>query len=110
MQPFRNILSTSNPWIIALITGSLGFFANQFPLGILGGSQIVAGGVFTLIVAVYHGVLPGVLAAAIAFSRCYLLWGDWTALILYSAEAAFVSHWSSKRQAPLIGDCLFWGF
>ena len=95
--------------MLALAAGVLGFAVNIFNPAVFGGTGVVFGGCFAMMVAFSRGPWWGLLAAAIASSRTLLVWGHPLGIILYSLEAVVVGGLSTRRGwHPLHADVLFW--
>ena len=68
----------------------LGFLGNFWSLPLFFGVDFILGSIAVLIVVDLFGVGLGVLAAMIAGSYTYFLWGHPYALIIFTLEAMFV--------------------
>lgn len=97
------------PLSLALLAGALGFALNAFNPAVFGGTGVVFGGCFALVVAFSQGPWWGLLAAAIASSRTLFNWGHPLGVGLFSLEAAIVGGLTVRlRWHPLRADALFW--
>jgi len=68
----------------------LGFLGNCWSLPLFFGVDFILGSIAVLIVVYWFGAGLGVLAAMIAGSYTYFLWGHPYALIIFTLEALFV--------------------
>lgn len=94
--------------LMTLLAGALGFGVNGFGVSILGGTELVFGGIFSLAVAVAFGPVHGALATIIAFSRTWIEWGHPMAVLFYSAEAVVLGWWCRRHRSLIAGDALYW--
>ncbi len=87
----------------------LGFLGNYFSLSLFFGVDFILGSVPVLIVVYFYGLGFGVLAALIASSYTYFLWGHPYAVIIFSLEALFVGYFLHQgRRSLLLLDGLYW--
>jgi diguanylate cyclase (GGDEF)-like protein/PAS domain S-box-containing protein len=87
----------------------LGFLGNCWSLPLFFGVDFILGSIAVLIVVYWFGVGLGMLAAMIAGSYTYFLWGHPYALIIFTLEALFVGLSLHKgRRSLLLLDGLFW--
>ncbi len=106
--PSRSPLFRTHPLVISLAVGAIGFALNGFGLSVVGNSQVVAGGVLSLLVATVYGPWWGALSAVLAFSRTWLMWNHGVGVVLMTAEAFAVGLWVRRGRQPLMADALFW--
>ncbi|MDO8834269.1 MAG: ATP-binding protein, partial [Vicinamibacterales bacterium] len=98
------------PLLVAAAAGAAGFGVNQLGLSVLGGTEVVFGGVFSLAVALRLGPLAGGLAAALAFTATWIRWGHPMGLVCYTAEAVAVGWLVLHRHVrPLPALLAYWG-
>ena len=87
----------------------LGFLGNFWSLPLFFGVDFILGSTAVLIVVYLYGVGLGVLAAMIAGSQTYFLWGHPYALIIFTLEALCVGLTLHKgRRSLLLLDGLYW--
>ena len=87
----------------------LGFLGNFWSLPLFFGVDFILGSIAVLIVVYLFGVGLGMLAAMIAGSYTYFLWGHPYALIIFTLEALFVGFSLHKgRRNLLLLDGLYW--
>lgn len=93
--------------LIALIVS--GFIGNYFPIPLFFGADFLFGSVFVLLVLYFFGLRWGMLAAVIAHSYTYILWGHPYGFINFVSEALFVGIFLTKGHRNLLGLVgLFW--
>lgn len=98
-------------WIAAALLGAVGLLLNLFPVPLSPGTDLLFGGIASLLAAVALGPVPGLLAAAIASVRTLWLWGHPWAWLIFSAEAWTVGYLVHRwDRRPLSADLLFWLF
>jgi diguanylate cyclase (GGDEF)-like protein/PAS domain S-box-containing protein len=91
---------------VLIILGVLGNYANM-PLFF--GVDFIFGSIAVLVVVYFYGPALGVLAAVIASSYTYFLWGHPYAVIIFSLEALFVGFFlQSGRRSLILLDGLYW--
>jgi PAS domain S-box-containing protein len=87
----------------------LGFIGNFWNLPLFFGVDFILGSIAVFIVLYFYGLGLGVLAALVASSYTYALWGHPYAVIIFSLEALFVGlFWENGRRSLLLLDALFW--
>jgi len=103
--------SKAGPFLVAIAAGAIGFAVNQFGLAVLGGTEVIFGGVLSLLMSLRYGGLHGGIAALIAFSATWIRWGHPMGVVCYTGEAVVVGwllhHW---RVRPLSAIGLYWLF
>ncbi len=99
---FRSALS------LALLIGA-GFLGNYFQVTLFFGVNFLFGSIAVMLVLYFYGLAWGILAALMASSLTYVLWGHPYAMVIFTGEAAFVGFFlRSGRYNLLILDGLFW--
>ncbi|MEI6666743.1 MAG: ATP-binding protein [Acidobacteriota bacterium] len=97
------------PTALAVLAGVAGLVVNSVGLSVLGETEVVFGGLFSLAVALRFGAILGGVAAAIAFAGGWLTWGHPMGLICYTGEAVVVGWLVQRRQMrPLWALCAYW--
>ncbi len=99
------------PRAILILAGLiiLGLLGNYFSLPLFFGVDFILGSIPVLIVVYFYGPGLGVLAALIASSYTYFLWGHPYAVIIFSLEALFVGFFLHQgRRSLLLLDGLYW--
>jgi hypothetical protein len=95
-------------FVLALLI-ILGFLGNYWSLPLFFGVDFILGSIPVLIVVYFYGVGLGTLAALIASSYTYFLWGHPYAVIIFSLEALFVGFFLQQgRRSLLLLDGLYW--
>ena len=95
-------------FVLALLI-ILGFLGNYWSLPLFFGVDFILGSIPVLIVVYFYGVGLGTLAALIASSYTYFLWGHPYAVIIFSLEALFVGFFLHQgRRSLLLLDGLYW--
>ena len=87
----------------------LGVAGNYFSVPLFFGTDLVFGSIAVLAVVCLYGTAWGMLAAVVASSYTYLLWGHPYAIVIFTSEALFVGFF--RRRAPwnlASLDGLFW--
>jgi signal transduction histidine kinase/ActR/RegA family two-component response regulator len=109
-QMFRTWLRSAwRPALLAVGAGLCGFFVNLFGLTILGDTQVVFGGVFSLAMTITAGPVWGAVSALIAFSATWIRWGHPMGLALYTGEALVVGELARRRgMRPFFALLWYW--
>jgi PAS domain S-box-containing protein len=108
MTPFNKLPSRSILVFIGLV--GLGLFGNWLSLPLFFGVDFLFGGIFALTAAALFGPWRGALAGAMIGAWTLVLWHHPWALVIFTAEAAFVG-WFCRRgreNVPLI-EAIYWG-
>jgi hypothetical protein len=93
---------------LVLLIGA-GFLGNYFEVTLFFGVDFLFGSIATMLVLYFYGLAWGMLAALLASSLTYVLWGHPCAMVIITGEAAFVGFFLHfKRQNLLILDGLYW--
>ena len=91
--------------------GALGFALNGLQVPVFGEVSLVFGGVFALLAALALGPFYGALAAFVAGSRTWWLWGHPFAMVIAVLEAAAIGSMVRRRGTPAVVSSLaFWAF
>jgi PAS domain S-box-containing protein len=96
--------------LLALLIGA-GFLGNYFPLPLFFGVDFLFGSIAVLLVLYFYGLGWGLLAALLAYSYTWVLWGHPYGFINFMIEALFVGlflKWG--RRNLVVVDSLFWLF
>jgi hypothetical protein len=94
--------------VLALLSFA-GFLGNYFTLPLFFGADFLFGSIAVLLVVYFYGLRWGMLAAVIANSYTYFLWGHPYGFINFISEALFVGVLLKKgRRNLLVLDSLFW--
>jgi two-component system, NtrC family, sensor kinase len=88
----------------------VGYAGNYFNLPLFFGVDFLFGSIAVLIVVCLYGIGWGAIAAMIAGSHTFLLWGHPYAGIILIGEALFVSWWRHKYPNLLLLDGFYWVF
>ena len=101
-------MSAKSLGILALLSVA-GFLGNYFTLPLFFGADFLFGSIAVLLVVYFYGLGWGMLAAVIANSYTYFLWGHPYGFINFISEALFVGVFLKKgRRNLLVLDSLFW--
>lgn len=101
----RTLRYTTTLFLLSL----LGLAGNYLSITLFFGVNFVFGSIAVLAAVKLLGTRGAVVTALIAGSYTYVLWGHPYALIIFTAEAVFVSYLSSKRNISLtIADIVYW--
>jgi PAS domain S-box-containing protein len=100
---------TPKAWALLAILLILGCVGNYAVLPLFFGADFIFGSIAVLIVLQFFGLRWGLLAALLANSFTYFLWGHPYAFIIFSLEALFVGYWLRRgRKNLVLLDGLFW--
>ena len=93
------------------ILGLLGFAGNWFKFELFFNVDFLFGSLFVMVAIIRFGAAAGTLAGLIASSCTFFLWNHPWAIIIMTAEAAFVG-WrlSDTRRNCLSEDIIYWLF
>lgn len=101
--------SPTNRLAIALLLGVAGFLGNWFNLPIFFNVDFLFGSFFVMLAVARYGVAAALIAGVIAGSCSFLLWNHPWAIIIFTAEALFVSLLNRRHPGKLvILDTLYW--
>jgi two-component system NtrC family sensor kinase len=102
------------PWtistgvLLALLT-LLGLLGNYWSWSLFLGVDFLFGSIFSLLIGYLYGVVPGTLAALIASSYTYVLWSHPYAIVIFTAETAFVTWQLRRRRLNIVTlDGVYW--
>lgn len=104
---FSSLFKRVNLLLFALI--GAGYLGNYFSLSLFFGVDFLFGSIAVLIVVYFYGIFWGTLAALIASSYTYTLWGHPYAIIVFTGEALFISlllHRKTENMLLLTG--IYW--
>src|SRR5689334_6332739 len=94
---------------LPLLLGLAGFAGNWFKLQLFFNVDFLFGSFFVMLAIARCGVLGGTLAGAVAGSCTYLLWNHPWAIIIFTAEALFVSLLNRRKAGFLfLYDICYW--
>ena len=96
--------------LLALLI-SAGFLGNYFSIPLFFGADFLFGSIAVLLVLYFYGLGWGMLAALVAYSYTWVLWGHPYGFINFMSEALFVGlflKWGRRNLVVL--DSLFWLF
>lgn len=100
---------TGKSLLILIVLILSGFIGNYFPIPLFFGADFLFGSVFVLLVLYFFGLRWGMLAAVLAHSYTYFLWGHPYGFINFVSEALFVGLFLKKGHRNLLGLVgLFW--
>jgi PAS domain S-box-containing protein len=95
---------------MGLLFGLLGFAGNWLKLSLFLNLDFLFGSAFVLFAILRYGTGAGIIASLLAGSCTILLWKHPWALIIFTAEAAFVG-WRCRKKDPadlLLYDVVYW--
>lgn len=102
-------LSNRKALLYGIIFGLFGFAGNWFKFELFFNVDFLFGSFFVMLAIIRFGAVSGVVAGCIAASCTFLLWNHPWAIIIMTAEAAFIS-WQFKKEKTdcLTLDIIFW--
>jgi signal transduction histidine kinase len=121
-KKFRNVVTSSQKLTVSRPNGRLrsslvlailllaSYAGNYFNLSLFFGVDFLFGSIAVLIVGWLYGIGWGAIAAMIAGSHTFLLWGHPYAGIILIAEGLFVGWWRRKYPNLLLLDGFYWIF
>jgi len=89
------------------ILSVLAFLGNYLRYELFFNVDIIFGGVFTILAIRIYGYY-GIVVGAIASVQTYFLWNHPYAIIILTAEAAFVANYREKFNNTVLTDVLYW--
>ncbi|NER32660.1 MAG: response regulator [Oscillatoria sp. SIO1A7] len=115
LQLSRKLLSKSN-WQLYIryllgLAGLMvaGYAGNYFKLSLFFGVDFLFGSIAVWLVVYLYGVIWGTIAAIVASSFTYLIWGHPYAIVIFTCEALFVGTLlRRKRQNIVLLDGIYW--
>ena len=109
LKIFDKAAMTGKSLLILIVLIISGFIGNYFPVPLFFGADFLFGSVFVLLVLYFFGLRWGMLAAVLAHSYTYFLWGHPYGFINFVSEALFVGLFLKKGHRNLLGLVgLFW--
>jgi signal transduction histidine kinase len=109
LKIFNKTAMTGKSLLILIVLIILGFIGNYFPIPLFFGADFLFGSVFVLLVLYFFGLRWGMLAAVLAHSYTYFLWGHPYGFFNFVGEALFVGLFLKKGHRNLLGLVgLFW--
>ncbi len=101
--------SPTNRLVIALLLGVAGFLGNWFNFPVFFNVDFLFGSFFVMLAVARYGVAAALIAGVLAGSCSFLLWNHPWAIIIFTAEAFFVSLLNRRHPGKLvILDTLYW--
>ncbi len=101
--------TAGKPLLIPCGLLAAGFLGNYFPIPLFFGADFVFGSIAVLLVLYFYGFGWGMLAAVVAHSYTYFLWGHPYGFVNFVGEALFVAILLRKGYRNLVGVVgLFW--
>ncbi len=86
-----------------------GFLGNYFTIPLFFGADFLFGSIAVLLVLYFYGLGWGMLAAVVAYSYTWVLWGHPYGFINFTSEALFVGIFLQRGRRNLLGlDGIFW--
>lgn len=99
------------PLLLGILLGLAGFGVNLLPLELFFNVDFLFGTLFVFLAILGFGTVPGIAAGLIAGAATWLLWNHPWAVVIFTAEAAFVA-FRERRGAGVGGivtsDILYW--
>ncbi len=96
-------------WLVALLLGTIGFGLNRVGVNVFGSTQIVFGGLATLLATYWLGPWWGASATALAVVPLWLDTGHPAALLSLTLEAVAVGLIKRRYdRSPLLVSSLYW--
>jgi signal transduction histidine kinase len=89
--------------------GGLGFAVNGLSIPVFGDVVVIFGSLGALMVALTGGPLYGAIAAFLAASRTWWLWGHPYGILIAVCEGAAIGWLATRRVPALLAALLFWG-
>lgn len=99
-----------NTLFMGILFGLLGFAGNWLKLPLFLNLDFLFGSIFVMFATLRYGMGAGIIASLLAGSCTILLWKHPWALIIFTAEVAFVG-WRCKKKDPadlLLYDVAYW--
>jgi len=89
----------------------LGIAGNHFNYPVFFDVNFLFGSIFTLLALQFFGLIPGIVAAAVASSYTYVLWSHPYVLVILTAEVTIVGLLMRRRGIGLVlADTIYWLF
>ena len=109
LKIFDKEAMTGKSLLILLVLIISGFIGNYFPVPLFFGADFLFGSIPVLLVLYFFGLRWGMLAAVLAHSYTYFLWGHPYGVINFVGEALFVGLFLKKGHRNLLGLVgVFW--
>ncbi|MDX9789016.1 MAG: histidine kinase [Desulfobacterales bacterium] len=91
--------------------GLMGFFANWFNFELFFNVDFLMGSFFVMLAILLLGELFGIITGFVAATCTFFLWNHPWAIIIMTAEAAFVAVSVNRRRGdPIISNMTYWAF
>ncbi|MGE4317254.1 MAG: hypothetical protein AB7E96_00005, partial [Deferribacterales bacterium] len=94
-------------WLFVFIFSILGFAGNYFRVELFFNVDVLFGSIFAMLAVKYIGRYA-ILPAFIASLYTYVLWNHPYAIIIFTAETAFVSIFRKKTGDIIVIDLIYW--
>lgn len=87
----------------------IGYLGNYFKIELFFGVDFLFGSIAVLLILSLYGWIPGAIAAVITSIYTLLVWGHPYAMVIFTAEALFIS-WQTRRQFKnlVFLDSIYW--
>lgn len=92
---------------ILILMSVLGIYGNSFRYELFFNVDIIFGSIFAILAVRIFGYY-GIIAGFIASLYSYILWNHPYAIIIFTAEAAFVAKYSKKLRDIVLTDMVYW--
>jgi hypothetical protein len=97
--------------LICAVLCVCGFLGNWFKISLFFNVDFITGSVFSMAAIMVLGRTYGIITAAIASLGTYFIWNHPWAIVVFTAEAVFVSSLYGRRKGNLVlYDLIFWVF
>ena len=109
LQIFDKAAVTGKSLLILIVLIISGIIGDYFPIPLFFGADFLFGSISVLLVLYFFGLGWGMLAAVLAHSYTFILWGHPYGIINFVSEALFVGLFLKKGHRNLLGLVgLFW--
>jgi signal transduction histidine kinase len=99
-----------------IVLSVLGYLGNVYSLPMGFGVSFLFGSIFSMLAIWYLGAMPGILTALLIATHTYQLWNHPYAIVIFTAEAAWVYYWlrfgfrEKSVQNIVLIDTFYWVF
>jgi PAS domain S-box-containing protein len=98
-----------HPWIGILVLTIAAWMGNVLRLSLFFGVDFLFGSIAVMLILNFYGLVPGVLAAAVAGSYTWIVWGHPWALIIFTLEGLWVGMGIKRGyRNVLLTDLAYW--
>ncbi len=109
VSPLKFQALTGRSWVALPVLILLGFLGNFYCIPLFYGADFLFGSIAVLLILYFYGLSWGLLAAMVANSYTYVLWGHPYSIIVFLLEALFVGYLlRSGRRNLFLLDGVFW--